>query len=88
MNRAQDDITDYRPEWRALAWEAQQILDETRAYNRAQALRLANLGALENRQHLPHEQRVDEIVERLCDVWSDEIESDLAAVMRNETRHV
>ena len=81
MNRAQDDAIDYRPEWRALAWEAQRILDETRAYNRAQALRLANLGALENKQRLPHAQRVDEIVERLCDVWSDEIDGALADVM-------
>ncbi len=82
MNRAQDDVIDYRPEWRALAWEAQQILDETAAYNRAQALRLASLGALENKQRLPHAQRADEIVERLCDVWSDAIESDLSDVMR------
>lgn len=81
MNRAQDDIIDYRPEWRALAWEAQQILDEMRAYNRAQALRLAKLGALENKQRLPHAQRVDEIVERLCDVWDDEIDDALADVM-------
>lgn len=86
MNRAQDNVVDYRPEWRALAWEAQQILDETRAYNRAQALRLAKLGALENKQRLPHEQRADEIVARLCDVWSDEIESDLTDVMRSGER--
>jgi len=82
MNRAQDDVTNYAAEWRALAWEAQQILDETRAYNRAQALRLAKLSALENKRRLSPEQLADEVVGRLCDVWSDETESDLGDVMR------
>lgn len=46
-DRAQDDITDYSAEAKAEAWEAHQILEETRAYVRAQMLRLAKASVLD-----------------------------------------
>lgn len=48
-DRARDDVTDYSAERRALAWEVTEIRRETLAYNKAQALRLAKLGALDHR---------------------------------------
>ena len=89
--RAQDDVTNYEAEWKALAWEAYEIAQETRAFVRAQAQRLAKLGALDNwindhrglaqepfSRRMSEAETADHVTQCTMDAFLDHLEGDLA----------